>query len=100
MTLVGGVRASQVFVRVYRAAGVVGEVFDVLAVWLPAFMPGGREGLDNGGALGIIQLCEQLGPTLVDVKFSTVSSGPFCPSCAAAAARLGTIALWTRIVEI
>ena len=57
-----------VLVDVDRAARQIGHVLHVLAGRLEALVPAGSEGLTHGVALGRVELYEQLGPAVLDVK--------------------------------
>ena len=51
-------RAAVVLVFVDRSPDQVGQVLDILAVRHPAFMPGGREGVDDDAPVSLAQLGE------------------------------------------
>ncbi|ODA89419.1 hypothetical protein ATY41_05785 [Leifsonia xyli subsp. xyli] len=64
----GLAHAAHVLLAVDRTTGLVGQVLDVLTVGLPTLVPCGRERLAHRVPLHVVELHEQLGPTVLDVK--------------------------------
>src|SRR6218665_514357 len=62
------VRAAAVLVEVDGTASQLGQVLRDVASGLAALVPAGRERLATGVALPVVELHEQLGPTVLDVE--------------------------------